>query len=75
MLIGTSEANGYLRQGVALKVEEILVAGPGHAEVDIVNYANRHGLTLIEVGATRPICPACAARLDVAGVLMITPLK
>lgn len=75
VLIGTSEANGYLRQGVALRADEILAAGWGHAEVDIVNYANRNGLKLLEVGATRPICLTCAGRLDVAGVLMVTPLK
>ena len=75
VLIGTSEANGYLRQEVALGVDEILAAGRGHAEVDIVNYASRNGWKLLEVGATRPICPACASRLDVAGVIMVTPLK
>jgi hypothetical protein len=32
-------------------------------------------LKLIEVGATRPICPACAKMIEEAGAQAVTELK
>ena len=75
VLIGTSEPGGYLRPGVTLAPGETMAAGAGHAESDIVNYANANGLRLLEVGATRPICPGCAAAIRGAGAVPVTPLK
>ncbi|XXT16045.1 RHS repeat-associated core domain-containing protein [Sorangium sp. So ce429] len=75
VLVGTSEPRGYLRPGVTLAPGEILAPGLGHAEADIVNFAQRHGLRLLEVGATRPICPSCAALIEGAGAQPVTPLK
>lgn len=75
VLIGTSEPRGYLRPGVTLNPGETLVRGSGHAEANIVNYAQENGLNLLEVGATRPICPACAAAIEAAGAKPVTPLK
>jgi filamentous hemagglutinin len=75
VLIGTSEPRGYLRPGVTLNQGETLVSGTGHAEADIVNHANQNGLTLLEVGATRPICPACAELIKDSGAQPVTPLK
>jgi hypothetical protein len=40
-----------------------------------VNYAQQNGLRLLEVGATRPICPRCAALIDQAGAVPVTPLQ
>jgi len=60
VLIGTSEPRGYLRTGVNLNPGETIVPGVGHAEADIVNFAQRNWLRLLEVGATRSICPSCA---------------
>ncbi|WP_437967624.1 hypothetical protein WMF04_50185 [Sorangium sp. So ce260] len=34
-----------------------------------------NGLRLLDVGATRPICPACAALIESAGAQPVTPLK
>ncbi len=75
VLIGTSEPRGYLRPGVLLKPGETLAPGLGHAEADIVNFTQQHGLRLLEVGATRPICPSCAAVIEGAGATPVTPLK
>ncbi len=75
VLVGTSEPGGYLRPGVTLAPGETMAAGAGHAEADIVNYAQQNGLRLLEVGATRPICPTCAALIDQAGAVPVTPLK
>lgn len=75
ILIGTSEPRGYLRPGVTLNSGETLVSGTGHAEADIVNYANQNGLNLLEIGATRPICPACAEAINNSGAQAVTPLK
>ncbi len=75
VLIGTSEPMGYLRPGVSLNPGEILVSGSGHAEADIVNFARQNGLNLLQVGATRPICPACASLIKEAGPKPVTPLK
>jgi len=65
MLASTSEPNGYLRPGVTLRPGEVLVPGPGgiHAEMDIVRYAQENNLNLVGVGATRPVCTGCQARI------------
>ena len=75
VIIGTSEPMGYLRPGVTLDPGEILAPGLGHAEADIVNFAQQNGLNLLEVGATRPICPGCASLIKGAGATPVTPLK
>ena len=75
VLVGTSEPRGYLRPGVLLKPGEMLAPGLGHAEADIVNFTQQNGLRLLEVGATRPICPSCAAAIEEAGAVPVTPLK
>lgn len=72
-LISTSEPAAYLRPGVALKRGERLIAGSGHAEADIVNFAKSEGLELLEIGATRPICEECAKILGTA--VAVTPFK
>ena len=75
VLIGTSEPRGYLRPGVTLNHGETLIQGSGHAEANIVNFAQQNGLRLLDVGATRPICPSCAALIEGAGAKAVTPLK
>ena len=75
VLISTSEPRGYLRPGVMLKPGETMVAGSGHAEADLVSFAKANDLKLLEVAATRPICPSCAGHLESVGALPLTPLK
>jgi len=75
VLIGTSEPGGYLRPGVSLLPGEILAPGTGHAEIDVLNYANQNGLRLLEIGATRPVCPGCIEGLQGSGALIVTPFK
>ena len=75
LLVGTSEPRGYLRPGVTLAPGETIAPGLGHAEADIVNFAQQNGLRLLEVGATRPICPNCATLIERAGAQPVTPLK
>lgn len=74
-IIGTSEPNGYLRPGVSLKPGETIVPGLGHAEVDIVNFAQTNGMRLLEVGATRPVCASCVPVIEGAGAKIVTPIK
>ena len=75
VLVATSEPGGYLRPGVTLKPGEILAAGGKQAELDIVSFAKQNGLTLLEVGATRPICGTCASAIEEAGAKSGTTLK
>lgn len=75
VLIGTSERGGYLRPGVHLEPGETIVPGLGHAEVDIVNYAKANNLKVIEIGATRPVCPHCVQAITSTGARIATPSK
>jgi filamentous hemagglutinin len=75
VLISTSEPRGYLRPGVTLQPGETVVVGTGHAEADIVSYANANGLKIIDIGATRPICASCQNVIGPTGVNTATPLK
>jgi len=75
VLIGTSEPGGYLRPGVTLNPGETMIPGPCHAEQDIINYATANNLKVIEIGATRPVCPTCAGAINPTGATITTPLK
>ncbi len=74
VLVGTSEPRGYLRPGVTLEPGETVVPGTGHAEADIVNYAQQNNLNLLSVGATRPVCPGCQSVIP-PSTTIVTPLK
>jgi filamentous hemagglutinin len=73
LLISTSER--YFRGSVKRRPGEIRLQGTGHAETDILNFARQNDLKLLEIGATRPICPSCAARIKRVGAKIVTPLK
>lgn len=75
ILVSTSEPRGYLRPGVTLDPGETMVAGTGHAEADIAQYAADNNLSLVAVGATRPVCAACQSVLGPTGADIATPLK
>ncbi|WP_237881713.1 two-partner secretion domain-containing protein [Pseudomonas sp. PGPR40] len=75
VLVSTSEPRGYLRQGVSLQEGEKVVVGTGHAEADIVNYANTNGLKVVDIGATRPVCASCQNVIEPTGANVSTPLK
>lgn len=75
VLVATREPGGYLRPGITLKPVEILATGGKHAEGDIVNFAQQNGLTLHEVGATRPICGTCASAVEEVGAKPVTAPK
>lgn len=75
VLVGTSEPRGYLRPGVELKSGERVVAGTGHAEADIVNYASANGFKVIDIGATRPVCVNCQIVIEPTGANISTSLK
>ena len=74
-LVSTSEPRGYLRPGVTLKPGEIMVTGTGHAEVDIVKYANAHNLKIINIGATRPVCTTCVGAIETTTGTIVTDIK
>ncbi|MCP8463129.1 hypothetical protein NK553_04130 [Pseudomonas sp. ZM23] len=75
VLVSTSEPRGYLRPGVILQSGEKVIAGTGHAEADIVKYANSNGLKVIDIGATRPVCASCQNILEPTGAHVSTPLN
>ena len=75
VLVSTSEPRGYLRPGVTLQPGETVIAGTGHAEDDIVSYANANGLKIIDIGATRPVCGYCQNVIGPTGANVTTPLK
>ena len=61
VVLVTSERNGHLRPGVTLKEGETLVRGQAdsHAKADIVEYALRAGLGVMDIGAARPVRAGC----------------
>jgi filamentous hemagglutinin len=73
ILIGTSEPRGYLRPGIDLVQGETLAPGLGHAEADVVSFAQQNGMRLLQVGATRPICSSCASLIEAAGAVPVGP--
>jgi filamentous hemagglutinin len=75
VLIGTSEPRGYLRPGVSLKPGETVVAGTGHAEADIINYAKAKKLKVVDIGATRRVCVPCQDVIAPTGAKFSTPVK
>jgi len=75
VVVSTSEPCGYLRPSVTIRPGEIVISGNGHAEADIVSYANANGFRIIEVGATRPVCANCQNTLAPTGANVVTPLK
>jgi filamentous hemagglutinin len=76
-VIGTSEPNGYLRPAVraAIREDEEIAGGFGHAEQNIVSYMSQNGIKPITVGAGRPICPPCAQTIEGVAASPATPLK
>ncbi len=75
MLIGTSESNSYIRPGVSLNPGEIVVPGELDAEQNIVNFITNNKIRLVEIGATRPVCPDCVAAIKPTGATITTPLR
>jgi len=69
VVVGTSEGNGYLRNGVTLKAGEILATGPAgrHAERDIIFYAQRNRLRVIAIGAGLRHCTNCQDAIEGVG--------
>jgi filamentous hemagglutinin len=74
-VVATSEPRGYLRPGVTLRPGEIVVRGTGHAEADIVAWAEQHGYEVVSIAAGRPICTACAGKIAQAGGSAATRIK
>jgi len=74
-----SSSEGTLRpvQQAALRPGEVAVVGERgvHAEINMLNAAERSGQTLKAVAASRPICPACVDALRAAKVVIRGLLK
>lgn len=70
-----SEPRDYLRPGVGLQECEKIVVGTGHAEANIVSYANANGLKVVDIGATRPVCASCQSVIEPTGANVSTLLK
>lgn len=74
-VVGTSEPRGYLRPGVSLEKGEIVAPGNGHAETDIIDWAEHREQRVITIGAGRPICPPCAGEIRRVDAQPATRLK
>jgi RHS repeat-associated protein len=74
-IVASSENSLSAAQRAALRPGEVAATGPGHAEVTALNAAQQMGLTPVNVGASRPICPSCAGAIQNAGATPVTPLK
>jgi hypothetical protein len=74
-IVGTSEPRGYLRPGVSLEKGEVVAPGNGHAETDIIDWAEQRERSVITIGAGRPICPTCAEEIRRVDAQPATRLK
>jgi hypothetical protein len=74
-VVGTSEPRGYLRPGVSLEEGEVVAPGNGHAETDIIDWAEQRERSVITIGAGRPICPTCAEEIRRVDAQPATRLK
>jgi hypothetical protein len=63
------------QQAVAQGSGAIYAKGLGHAEVTAIRYAQARGWTVVEVAASRPICPDCFAVVKRAGATAVSPLR
>lgn len=77
VVIGTSEANGYLRRVCARLCNRVrlFVSGTRHAEQNIVAWAQENGYQVISVGAGRPHCPVCVETVTSAGGSTASPRR
>ncbi len=80
VLIGTSEkrqAVPYIRKPVQplIQPSDIVVPGTGHAEVNVVKYAQAHDWKILAVAATRKVCPACVGVIEGAGAVVASERK
>ena len=74
-VISTSEPGGYLRPGVTTQPGKIVIRGTGHAEVDIVTWAEANSYEVVTIAAGRPICPSCAGAISGSGGTPATSLN
>jgi len=74
-LVASSQKTLAPVQRAALKPGEVAVSGEGHAEITILDYANKNNMTVNKIAASRPICDDCAAGMQKAGASPASPLK
>jgi tRNA(Ile2) C34 agmatinyltransferase TiaS len=73
--VASSEPGLRPVQRADLQPGEVPITGAGHAEQTIMNAAKQKGSTVQEIAASRPICPSCAAAIQAAGAVPVSPLK
>ncbi len=75
-IVGSSESSGLRKQQKALlQPGEVAATGLGHAEVTVVNFAKNNGLSISEIGASRPVCVNCYVFLHENNVIPVTPIS
>jgi len=75
-LIGSSEGNLRPEQNKMLLPNEIPVNGKGHAEVNILNYADAKGITIHKIAAAGSgVCENCAPTLILKGIVVESPIR
>lgn len=75
ILVGSSQKRLSRAQREMLNPNEVEAIGDGHAEVTIINQAKANGQTVINIAASRPICPNCASTIEKIGANPASPLK
>lgn len=74
-IVGSNEDNLRTPQRAMLNPGEIEASGPGHAEVTVINYANKNGMKVNRIGASRPICENCTPFILNNQTSPVTPIK
>jgi filamentous hemagglutinin len=77
ILVSSSEG-AYVRGAVRPVVKSMgaqVVGGTGHAEANIIAYAQANNLRVIAIGATRPVCVPCQDVINPTGANISTPLR
>jgi len=74
-VVGSSENSLRPAQKAMLGSNEVAASGPGHAETTVLNYAKTNGISISDIGASRPICQGCYLAIKNAGANPVTPVK
>ncbi len=73
-LVGSSRRTLNPAQRAALRPWEIPVAGPGHAEITVLNAATLRGEAVKAVASSRPVCATCRKAIEAVGAKIVEQL-
>jgi len=74
-LVGSSRRTLNPAQRASLQPGEVPVAGPGHAEITVLNAAKVRGQVVMALASSRPICAQCRKAIELADAKAIEHAK